>query len=65
MFSTNVGVVGGVAPVRAYIAELRVDVWSGANEPGLVFDLVVPLHDVAEAYKAMDQRRAIKSMLLP
>ena len=65
MFSTNVGVVGGVAPVRAYIAELMVDVWSGGIEPGLGFDLVVPLHDVAEAYKATDQRRAIKSMLLP
>ena len=41
------------------------DVWSGAIEPGLVFDLVVPLDDVSEAYKAMDERRAIKSMLLP
>ena len=65
MFSSNVGVAGGVAPVRGYIEELAVDVWSGAIEPGLVFDLVLPLADVAEAYAAMDSRRAIKSMLLP
>ena len=65
MFSSNVGVVGGVAPVRAYIEDLMDDVWSGAIEPGLVFDLLVPLDRVAEAYSAMDERRAIKSMLLP
>jgi hypothetical protein len=65
MFSTNVGVLGGVASVRGYIEELMVDVWSGAIEPGQVFDLVVPLDDVAQAYSAMDERRAIKAMLLP
>ena len=65
MFSTNVGVRGGVAPVRSYIPELLEDVWSGAIEPGLVFDLTLPLHDVAEAYAAMHERRAIKVMLLP
>ncbi|WP_448061053.1 zinc-dependent alcohol dehydrogenase family protein [Cellulomonas hominis] len=65
MFSTNVGVNGGVASVRGYIEELAADVWSGAIEPGLVFDLVLPLGEVAEAYAAMDQRRAIKSMLRP
>ena len=36
-----------------------------AIEPGLVFDLTLPLHDVAEAYAAMHERRAIKVMLLP
>lgn len=65
MFSTNVSVSGGVAPVRAYIPELLEDVWSGVIEPGLVFDLVLPLDQVAEAYAAMDERRAVKSMLLP
>ncbi|NYI60367.1 zinc-dependent alcohol dehydrogenase family protein [Cellulomonas soli] len=65
MFSTNVSVAGGVAPVRGYIPELLEDVWSGAIQPGLVFDLVLPLAEVAEAYAAMDERRAIKSMLLP
>ncbi|WP_129336223.1 zinc-dependent alcohol dehydrogenase family protein [Cellulomonas endophytica] len=65
MFSTNVGVRGGVAPVRAYIEELLPDVWSGAVDPGRVFDLVLPLDEVAEAYAAMDERRAVKVMLRP
>jgi threonine dehydrogenase-like Zn-dependent dehydrogenase len=65
MFGTNVGVVGGVAPVRSYIPGLLEDVWSGAIEPGLVFDLTLPLDEVAEAYAAMDERRAVKVMLRP
>ena len=65
MFGTNVGVVGGVAPVRAYIPQLLPDVWAGAIEPGLVFDLTLPLEQVADAYAAMDERRAVKAMLLP
>jgi threonine dehydrogenase-like Zn-dependent dehydrogenase len=65
MFSSNVGVRGGVASVRSSMPELLADVWSGAIEPGLVFDLSLPLADVAEAYAAMDQRRAIKVMLRP
>lgn len=65
MFSNNVGVRGGVASVRSYIPELLADVWAGTIEPGLVFDLVLPLDDIAEAYAAMDERRAIKSMLRP
>lgn len=65
MFGRNVGVNGGVAPVRGYIAELLPDVRSGAIEPGLVFDLVLPLTEAAEAYAAMDERRAIKVLLRP
>jgi threonine dehydrogenase-like Zn-dependent dehydrogenase len=64
MFSRNIGVAGGVAPVRAYLPSLRDEVISGAIEPGLVFDLQLPLDKVAEGYAAMDERRAIKSMLL-
>ena len=40
-------------------------VLSGRIDPGRVFDLVLPLADVAEAYAAMDERRAIKVMLVP
>ncbi|PWC05503.1 zinc-dependent alcohol dehydrogenase family protein [Agromyces badenianii] len=65
LFDRNVGVNGGVAPVRGYIEELLPDVRSGAIEPGLVFDLELPLADAAEAYAAMDERRAIKVMLRP
>ncbi|GGH44197.1 hypothetical protein GCM10010921_18680 [Microbacterium album] len=63
MFGTNVGVRGGVAPVRNYIDEVLPEVLAGDIEPGRVFDLTLPLADVAEAYAAMDDRRAIKSLL--
>ena len=65
MFSRNIGVAGGVAPVRQYLPALRDDVLSGAIEPGLVFDLDLALDQVAEGYAAMDERRAIKTMLRP
>jgi len=65
MFVRNVGVAGGMAPVRQYLPALRDDVLSGAINPGLVFDLELPLDQVAEAYAAMDERRAIKSLLRP
>ncbi len=65
MFGGNINVGGGVAPVRAYIPELLADVLSGAINPGLVFDLTLPLADVADGYTAMDERRAIKVLLKP
>ena len=65
MFNRNVGVNGGVAPVRGYIEELLPDVRSGAIRPGRVFDLILPLSEAAEAYAAMDERRATKVLLKP
>jgi threonine dehydrogenase-like Zn-dependent dehydrogenase len=65
LFGNNVGVNGGVAPVRNYIEELLPEVLSGALNPGRVFDLTLPLAEVAEAYAAMDERRAIKVLLKP
>lgn len=65
LFSNNVAVGGGVAPARTYIPELLADVLGGSLRPGAVFDLVLPLTEVAEAYSAMDERRAIKSLLRP
>jgi threonine dehydrogenase-like Zn-dependent dehydrogenase len=65
MFSRNVGVAGGVAPVRQYLPALRDDVLAGTINPGLVFDLELPLEQVAEGYAAMDERRAIKALLRP
>jgi threonine dehydrogenase-like Zn-dependent dehydrogenase len=65
MFSRNVGLAGGMAPVRAYLPDLMADVLSGAINPGLVFDSELPLADVAEGYKAMHERRAIKVLLRP
>lgn len=64
MFRKNIGLAGGMAPVRQYLPRLRDEVLAGAIEPGLVFDLTLPLSEVAEGYAAMDERRAIKSLLL-
>ena len=63
IFWKNVGIRGGVAPARQYIPELLEDVLAGKINPGRVFDLTVELKDVKEAYAAMDERRAIKSLL--
>jgi threonine dehydrogenase-like Zn-dependent dehydrogenase len=65
LFDSNVGVNGGVASVRSYIEELLPEVLSGAINPGRVFDLQVPLAEAADAYAAMDERRAIKVLLRP
>jgi threonine dehydrogenase-like Zn-dependent dehydrogenase len=65
LFNTNVGVRGGVASVRGYIEELLPEVLSGTLTPGRVFDLELPLADVADAYAAMDERRATKVLLRP
>lgn len=65
MFDTNVGVRGGVASVRNYIEELLPEVLDGRLQPGVVFDLELPLAEVAEAYAAMDERRATKVLLRP
>ena len=63
MFYGNRGVLGGPAPARAYMPELLKDVLEGRIEPGRVFDFTTELDGVAEAYAAMDERRAIKSLL--
>ncbi len=65
LFSSNVGVGGGVAPVRAYLPELLDDVLGGRIDPGKVFDRRFALADVAEAYTAMDERTTIKAFLQP
>ncbi len=65
MFSRNVGLAGGMAPVRTYLPDLLDLVGQGTIDPGLVFDLTLPLDEVAEGYRAMDERRAIKVLLQP
>ncbi len=65
MFQKNVGLRGGMAPVRRYLPELLDLVLSGRIDPGKVFDLTLSLDDVAEGYRAMDERRAIKVLLEP
>jgi threonine dehydrogenase-like Zn-dependent dehydrogenase len=64
-FYDNITVSGGPAPARAYIEELLPDIVEGRIEPGRVFDRVVPLDEVPEGYRAMDEREAIKVMVEP
>jgi threonine dehydrogenase-like Zn-dependent dehydrogenase len=63
MFFRNKGLRGGSAPVRTYIPELLADVLDGRVDPGRVLDFETDLDGVAEAYAAMDERRAIKSLV--
>jgi threonine dehydrogenase-like Zn-dependent dehydrogenase len=65
MFRANVGVGGGIAPVHTYIPELMAEVLAGTLDPSPVFDNQLPMEQVAEAYKAMDERRSIKTLLWP
>jgi threonine dehydrogenase-like Zn-dependent dehydrogenase len=55
----------GPAPVRAYLPELIGLVLDRKIDPGQVFDLRLPMAEVAEGYRAMDERRAIKTLLTP
>jgi Threonine dehydrogenase and related Zn-dependent dehydrogenases len=63
LFFAEVHLFGGPAPVRRYLPELIDLVSDGKIDPGKVFDLTLPLDEVAEGYRAMDERRAIKSLL--
>jgi threonine dehydrogenase-like Zn-dependent dehydrogenase len=69
LFGRNTTVAGGIAPTRAYLPELLADVLGGAltgdRDPGAVFDLEVRLDDVAEGYRAMHERTAIKALVRP
>ncbi len=65
LFFSHVHLHGGPAPVRRYLPELIKLVLEEKINPGKVFDLVLPLDQVAEGYRAMDERRAIKTLLRP
>ena len=59
----NIGLRGGVAPVRRYLPELLDDVLAGVINPGRVFDYETDLDGIADAYAAMDERRAVKTLI--
>ena len=65
LFYAEVHLLGGPAPVRRFLPELIDLVWNGKISPGKVFDLTLPLDQVAEGYRAMDERRAFKTLLRP
>jgi threonine dehydrogenase-like Zn-dependent dehydrogenase len=65
LFFSEVHLLGGPAPVRRFLPELIKLIGNREIDPGKVFDLTLPLEQAAEAYAAMDERRAIKALLRP
>src|SRR3954451_21703519 len=65
LFFSHVHLHGGPATVRRYLPELIKLVLNGKINPGKVFDLTLPLEQVAEGFRAMDERRVIKTLLRP
>jgi threonine dehydrogenase-like Zn-dependent dehydrogenase len=63
LFFNQRGLMGGPAPVRRFLPHLMDLVLKRKINPGKVFDLQIPLSDVAQGYRAMDERRAIKTLL--
>ncbi len=64
-FAHNITITGGVAPVRAYIERLLPGVLDGTVDPGAVFDHEVALEDIADGYRLMDERAALKVLVRP
>ncbi|MEV0810720.1 zinc-dependent alcohol dehydrogenase family protein [Micromonospora sp. NPDC050200] len=65
LFFSAVHLHGGPAPVRRFLSELIELICNRTIDPGRVFDLTLPLDQAAEGYRAMDERRAIKTLLRP
>ena len=63
LFYSHVHLHGGPAPVRRFLPDLIERICTRTIDPGKVFDLTLPLDQAAEGYKAMDERRAIKTLL--
>ena len=63
LFFSHVHLHGGPAPVRRFLPELIELIGNRTIDPGGVFDLTLPLDQAAEGYRAMDERRAIKTLL--
>lgn len=63
LFFQTVSLLGGPAPVRRFLPDLIDLIMTDQIDPGIVFDLTLPLEDAAEGYRAMDERRATKVLL--
>ncbi|MEU2974643.1 zinc-binding dehydrogenase, partial [Nocardiopsis alba] len=63
LFFATVNLLGGPAPVRRFLPELVDLIMTDQIDPGMVFDLTLPLEEAAEGYRAMDERRATKVLL--
>src|SRR5438309_11530139 len=65
LFFSHTHLHGGPAPVRRFLPQLIDLIWTRQIDPGKVFDLTLPLEEAPEGYRAMDERRAIKTLLVP
>lgn len=65
LFFADIHLHGGPAPVRRFLPDLIRLIWERKIDPSKIFDLTLPLEQASEGYKAMDERRAIKVLLLP
>jgi threonine dehydrogenase-like Zn-dependent dehydrogenase len=65
LFFSEVHLHGGPAPVRRFLPELIAQIWNRKINPGKVFDQTLPLDQAAEGYRAMDERSAVKTLLMP
>ena len=63
IFWKNITIGGGIAPTRTFIPELMPDVLSGKLDPSPVFDMTLPLSELAKGYEAMDNRTSIKVLI--
>jgi len=65
LFWRNIGLRGGIASVTTDDRKVLLDaVLKGDIHPGKVFTQRFSLDEIQAAYEAMDQRRAIKSLLV-
>ena len=65
LFGKNATLTGGPATVRAYLEAALPQVLDGTIDPGRVFDRELPLDEIAEAYRLMDSREALKVLIRP
>jgi threonine dehydrogenase-like Zn-dependent dehydrogenase len=65
LFGKNATLTGGPATVRAYLEAAIPQVLDGTIDPGRVFDRELPLSEIAEAYRLMDSREALKVLIRP
>ena len=65
LFLNDIGIKGSGAPVAHYIPELLPDVLSGKLDVSGIFTKTVPLSNIAEGYRDMDERKEIKVLVRP
>ncbi len=65
LLDSNIGVKGGIAPAATYIPQLMPDVLSGKLDVSAIFTKTVALKDIAQGYRAMDERKDIKVLVKP